>query len=106
MLPQRCFPAGGGILITRPFYRGRVFSSMRGGGGGSFVGNDSKEKETQPGPMDDISLKHGPLPVLLGSYPVSACSIRGLRSYMEDEFVAAPDFCAVFDGHGGSKGKG
>ncbi|CAB9503294.1 Protein phosphatase 2C [Seminavis robusta] len=32
---------------------------------------------------------------------VSVAAEQGYRSYMEDEFVVAQDFCAVFDGHGG-----
>lgn len=32
---------------------------------------------------------------------VSVCAVQGMRSYMEDEYVVAQDFAAVFDGHGG-----
>ena len=52
----------------------------------------------------DISLRLKPFPSLLrGDVSVSVCSVQGYRSHMEDEFlVAAPDFCGVFDGHGGN----
>lgn len=47
----------------------------------------------------DISLSRKPFAGTI--YPVSVCSIRGLRDHMEDDFVVASDFAAVFDGHGG-----
>jgi serine/threonine protein phosphatase PrpC len=46
----------------------------------------------------DLAIKRKPF---LHMFPVSVCSIRGQRDYMEDEFLVAPDFCGVFDGHGG-----
>ena len=49
----------------------------------------------------DLSTDRKPLPLLLNEHQVSVCSVKGLRSFMEDEFVSTGDFCAVFDGHGG-----
>jgi serine/threonine protein phosphatase PrpC len=49
----------------------------------------------------DLSVDRKPLPLLLNECQVSVCSVKGLRSFMEDEFVSTGDFCAVFDGHGG-----
>jgi hypothetical protein len=37
------------------------------------------------------------------AFPISVCSERGRREVMENEFACGVDFCAVFDGHGGSK---
>jgi serine/threonine protein phosphatase PrpC len=49
----------------------------------------------------DMALSRKPIEPLLDQYPVSVSSIRGLRSYMEDDFFIAKPFAAVFDGHGG-----
>jgi hypothetical protein len=46
----------------------------------------------------DVSTTRKPAGTL---YPVSVYSIRGMRDHMEDDFVVANDFAAVFDGHGG-----
>jgi serine/threonine protein phosphatase PrpC len=61
--------------------------------GGAIQGPD-------PGTID-LSADRKPLPLLLNEHQVSVCSVKGLRSFMEDEFVSTGDYCAVFDGHGG-----
>jgi serine/threonine protein phosphatase PrpC len=38
----------------------------------------------------------------LAGYPVSMCAVQGPRPTMEDEMAVTSDFCAIFDGHGGS----
>jgi serine/threonine protein phosphatase PrpC len=65
----------------------RSFWNLRGGGA---------ENE-----LEDVSKLIPPIEPLLNEYPVSVCSVRGYRSYMEDEFVVTTDCAAVFDGHGG-----
>jgi serine/threonine protein phosphatase PrpC len=70
-------------------------------GGAEATQRDAKPKKL-PSPTTDLS-QNIDIVNLLGAFPVSVCSIRGYRSYMEDEFCTALDFCAVFDGHGGAK---
>lgn len=53
------------------------------------------------GAMADLSKERPYETQLLHNMRVSVCSVQGQRKYMEDEFVTAHDFCAVFDGHGG-----
>jgi len=69
----------------------RTFWILRGGA----------SKTEEPSATDDVSKKRPLVDSILNSYPVSVCSIRGFRNYMEDEFFVSQDFCAVFDGHGG-----
>jgi protein phosphatase 1L len=82
----------------RPFCattsQSRYFWFLRGGG------RASKQDSDTSATVDVAQNRPAPEP-LLNSFPVSACSVRGFRGYMEDDFVCAPDFAAVFDGHGG-----
>lgn len=65
----------------------RSFWTLRGGG---------ERKE-----LEDLSKALPPIEPILNVYPISVCSVQGMRSYMEDEFVVTADCAAVFDGHGG-----
>ena len=70
-------------------------SPLRGGNGTTAQGTSSREPS-------DSSTEGTPTRYPL-SYPVSVCSIQGIRTHMEDEFFVSMDgdFAAVFDGHGG-----
>lgn len=55
----------------------------------------------EPPPTLDLAYERRPFVPLAQRYPLSVASVRGQRPKMEDEFATGPDFCAVFDGHGG-----
>jgi len=92
-------------LTSLPYNRGiKFWFSLRGGG--ANLDPDNPASTTGSGRKEgyDVSLRLKPFPSLLrGDVSVSVCSVQGYRSHMEDEFlVVAPDFCGVFDGHGGN----
>jgi len=87
---RRCYHDDGDDCSSISPMQRRYFWLLRGGA------------EDDSSPLMDLSLDRKPIEPLLGRYPASVCSIRGMRSHMEDEFLATPDFVAVFDGHGGN----
>jgi serine/threonine protein phosphatase PrpC len=97
--PGRAFSSAGRRPLQRKRGSRRLASSflywVRGGG---FLLDDTETLSTT-----DQSQKRGPYinSWCNGAYPVTVCTIKGWRKKMEDEFVTAHDFAAVFDGHGG-----
>jgi len=95
--------------VTRQQRRSfKFWSFLRGGSeessssSGFFFDEDDNISDSPSLGIVDLSMDRKPIePLLNGQFPVSVCSIRGFRSYMEDDFIVATDFCAVFDGHGG-----
>lgn len=95
--PNKCTAADSqglwGSLERRTSHRWRRnFATIRGGGADSIADQGSAE------PASPLAQQ-----LSMVSYPTSAYSAQGFRSYMEDEYFISldGDFAAVFDGHGG-----